>query len=285
MTNSEDANWPRASAWLKPNDGGDFDIAVFGVPAHKTSISPTGANKTPAAVREALSRYSLNSALGNLEDLSARDFGDIEAPDENEDLTSATAKTLTDKAKLTVAIGGDNSITFAVARHLQGGLITFDAHHDIREGVSNGSPVRRLIDEAGFDPRRIVQIGINDFSNSPEYSKRARALGITVITREEIAKRSATDIIAQALDIAGPDTHVDFDVDVCDRAFVPACPASAPGGISAFELRQFANLVARSGNVRSIDVTEIDATKDSPDQRTVRLGALLILEAAKGLLA
>ncbi len=285
MTQSEDANWPRASAWLTPSDGAEIDIAVFGVPAHKTSISPTGANETPAAVRAALSRYSLNSSLGDIGTLRASDFGDIEDPDNNEDITSATAQELTQKARLTVAIGGDNSITFAVARHLQGGLITFDAHHDIREGVSNGSPVRRLIDEAGFDPSRIVQIGINDFSNSPEYSRRARELGITVITREEIAKRSAADVITQALDIAGPNTHVDFDVDVCDRAFVPACPASAPGGISAFELRQFASLVTRSRNVRSIDITEIDATKDAADQRTVRLGALLILEAAKGLLA
>ncbi|MEY2676596.1 MAG: hypothetical protein RL510_616 [Actinomycetota bacterium] len=285
MTQSEDANWPRASAWLSPSDGAEFDIAVFGVPAHQTSISPTGANETPAAVRAALSRYSLNSSLGDIGTLRASDFGDIEDPDNNEDITSATAQELTQKARLTVAIGGDNSITYAVARHLQGGLITFDAHHDIREGVSNGSPVRRLIDEAGFDPSRIVQIGINDFSNSPEYSRRARELGITVITREEIAKRSAADVIAQALDIAGPNTHVDFDVDVCDRAFVPACPASAPGGISAFELRQFASLVTRSRNVRSIDITEIDATKDSADQRTIRLGALLILEAAKGLLA
>jgi arginase family enzyme len=285
VTQSEDANWPRASAWLSPSDGAEFDIAVFGVPAHQTSISPTGANETPAAVRAALSRYSLNSSLGDIGTLRASDFGDIEDPDNNEDITSATAQELTQKARLTVAIGGDNSITYAVARHLQGGLITFDAHHDIREGVSNGSPVRRLIDEAGFDPSRIVQIGINDFSNSPEYSRRARELGITVITREEIAKRSAADVIAQALDIAGPNTHVDFDVDVCDRAFVPACPASAPGGISAFELRQFASLVTRSRNVRSIDITEIDATKDSADQRTIRLGALLILEAAKGLLA
>lgn len=285
MTQSEDANWPRASAWLTPSDGAEFDIAVFGVPAHKTSISPTGANETPAAVRAALSRYSLNSSLGDIGTLRASDFGDIEDPDNNEDITSATSQELTQKARLTVAIGGDNSITYAVARNLQGGLITFDAHHDIREGVSNGSPVRRLIDEAGFDPSRIVQIGINDFSNSPEYSRRARDLGITVITREEIAKRSAADVIAQALDIAGPNTHVDFDVDVCDRAFVPACPASAPGGISAFELRQFASLVTRSRNVRSIDITEIDATKDAADQRTVRLGALLILEAAKGLLA
>ena len=33
------------------------------------------------------------------------------------------------------------------------------------------------------------------------------------------------------------------------------------------------------------DVTEIDATADAPDQRTVRLAALLVLEAAAGLAA
>ena len=285
MSLKEDANWPRAAAWLKPADGIAADIAVFGVPANSTSISPTGADKTPAAIREALLRYSLQSSTGDLGNLEARDFGDIADPDSNEGATSELAARLTAESKLTVALGGDNSITFAVAKHLRGGLITFDAHHDIREGVSNGSPVRRLIDEAGFDPKRIVQIGINDFSNSPEYSRRAKALGITVITREELARRTPEDVIAQALDISGDDTHVDFDVDVCDRAFVPACPASAPGGISAFELRTFANLVTRSSSVRSIDITEIDATMDAPDQRTIRLGALLILEAAKGLLA
>ena len=285
MSLKEDANWPRAAAWLKPADGIAADIAVFGVPANSTSISPTGADKTPAAIREALLRYSLQSSTGDLGNLVARDFGDIADPDSNEGATSELAARLTAESKLTVALGGDNSITFAVAKHLRGGLITFDAHHDIREGVSNGSPVRRLIDEAGFDPKRIVQIGINDFSNSPEYSRRAKALGITVITREELARRTPEDVIAQARDISGDDTHVDFDVDVCDRAFVPACPASAPGGISAFELRTFANLVTRSSSVRSIDITEIDATMDAPDQRTIRLGALLILEAAKGLLA
>jgi formiminoglutamase len=270
---------------LLPDDGANADIAVFGVPAHSTSISATGADKTPAAIREALQRYSLQSSSGDLAGLVARDFGDIEDPDNNEDATSAMAEKLTSEAQLTVALGGDNSITFAVAKHLRGGLITFDAHHDIREGKSNGSPVRRLIEEAGFDPKRIVQLGINDFSNSPEYSRRAKEFGITVISREDLARRSAEDVIAEALEIAGPNTHVDFDVDVCDRAFVPACPASAPGGISAFELRNFANLVTRSKNVRSIDITEIDATADATDQRTVRLGALLVLEASKGVLA
>jgi formiminoglutamase len=32
-----------------------------------------------------------------------------------------------------------------------------------------------------------------------------------------------------------------------------------------------------------MDITEVDATNDTPDQRTVRLAALCLLEAAAGL--
>ena len=64
---------------------------------------------------------------------------------------------------------------------------------------------------------------------------------------------------------------------------VPGCPAAAPGGISADEIRQFALLAGKTKTVTSIDITEIDATADSADQRTIRLAALLILEAATGL--
>jgi arginase family enzyme len=72
-------------------------------------------------------------------------------------------------------------------------------------------------------------------------------------------------------------------MDVCDRSVVPACPAAAPGGISADEIRQFAFLVGSSKSVISIDITEIDSTKDSDDERTTRLAALVILEAIAGL--
>ena len=75
---------------------------------------------------------------------------------------------------------------------------------------------------------------------------------------------------------------VDIDVDVCDRSVVPGCPAAAPGGISAFELRQAARILAGHPKVRGIDITEIDASADSADQRTVKLGALLVLEIAAG---
>jgi arginase family enzyme len=270
------------------------DIAVFGVPAHKTSISKTGAHKTPAAIRKALLRYSTYNATRRLDiaALKANDLGDVKSPVSlvGEQRTAVMASVAA-KSRLAVALGGDNSITFAVARGVFGsdlsnaGLITLDAHHDLRDGISNGSPVRRLI-EAGLNPKRIVQIGIADFSNSAAYAQRAQDLGIHVVPRSELRRRSIENIWAEAISIAGAGgagIHVDFDMDVCDRSVVPACPAAAPGGISADELRQFAYLAGFSSMVKSLDITEVDATADAADGRTVRLSALVLLEAAAGL--
>jgi formiminoglutamase len=77
--------------------------------------------------------------------------------------------------------------------------------------------------------------------------------------------------------------HVDLDVDVCDRSVAPGCPASVPGGISAYDLRRSAYLLAADQRVASLDITEVDATADAADGRTVRLAALCVLEAAAGL--
>ncbi len=291
---SEDALWPRAAAWLQSSSA-NADISVFGVPAHKTSISKTGAHKTPAAIRKALLRYSTYNATRRIDiaTLKVKDHGDVKSPDsvEGEQRTSSLATTASAHTPLTIALGGDNSVTFAVARGVFGaelsnaGLITLDAHHDLRDGISNGSPVRRLI-EAGLNPKRIVQIGIADFSNSAAYAQRAQDLGIHVVPRSELRRCSIESIWAEAISIAGAGgagIHVDFDMDVCDRSVVPACPAAAPGGISADELRQFAYLAGYSSMVKSLDITEVDATADAPDGRTVRLAALVLLEAAAGL--
>jgi formiminoglutamase len=304
---SEDPSWPRASAWLGREDLGREDLShqelvgsppadliVLGVPAHRTSISTTGAHATPAAVRAALARYSTFSWSRGVDIATIRaiDAGDVTDPDfdEGEARVAARVGELSATGAMLFAIGGDNSLTYSVARGVWGddigraGLITLDAHHDLRDGVSNGSPVRRLI-EAGLSGRNVVQVGIADFSNSAEYAARAQEWGITVITRAALRHRPIADVMTEALAIAGGrggPIHVDLDVDVCDRSVVPACPAAAPGGISADELRQAAFSAGRSPHVRSMDIAEIDATADAPDQRTVRLGALCLLEAASG---
>lgn len=298
---SEDPLWPRAQQWLISSEVASagasaespVDCAVIGVPAHLTSISPTNADHTPAAIRAALDRYSTYSWTHGVDIAQVRafDFGDVQEPDYELGEARVAGLVASINARLLIALGGDNSITFGVCNAMWGervgtaGLVTLDAHHDLRDGISNGSPVRRLI-EAGLAGERVVQIGIADFSNSPQYAARARELGITVIPRSALRSRPIADVMAEALDIAGGaggQVHVDLDVDVCDRAEVPGCPAAAPGGISADELRQFAFLAGRDPRVGSMDITEIDAGADAADGRTVRLGALCVLEAAAGL--
>jgi arginase family enzyme len=255
------------------------------VPASATSISETGADATPSAIRKALARYSLAHSNGkvNLEKVTIADAGDVISPDIDEDATISLLRGAHLKSTLLIALGGDNSITYATHMGAEAtGLITFDAHYDLRDGISNGSPVRRLI-EAGLSGKRVVQIGIADFSNSPEYAARAKEYGITVIPRSELRGANLSEIWGRALVIAGDRIHVDFDMDVCDRSVVPACPAAAPGGISADEIRQFAFLAGTSKSVVSMDITEIDSTKDSDDERTTRLAALVILEGIAGL--
>jgi arginase family enzyme len=292
----EDELWPRASAWLRSAEPGrNYDLGLMGIPAHQTSISPTNAHTTPSAIRAALQRYSTFNwtTETDVATLSFADYGDVVDPDSEagEARTSQLAAEVSARSGLAIGLGGDNSVTFAMARGVFGahietaGLITLDAHHDLRDGVSNGSPVRRLVDELGLDGGRIVQIGIADFSNSPAYAARARDLGITVIPRSALRGRNMADVMAEAVSIAGAaggPIHVDFDVDVCDRSVVPACPAAAPGGISADEFRQLAFEAGRYSQVRSVDITEIDASIDSADGRTVRLAALAILELAAG---
>jgi formiminoglutamase len=284
---AEDAKWPRAASLISSDHS---QIGLIDVPASKTSISQTSAHLTPKAIREALLRYSTYSySTGNdLAKLTIEDLGEITDPDSNEANTIEAIRAA--NKKLTIALGGDNSITYAVGLGVFGedlataGLITLDAHHDLRDGISNGSPVRRLI-EAGLDPKRIVQIGINDFSNSASYAQLASDLGITVISREMVAEIGIKEACNIALNVAGSaegPIHVDLDVDVCDRSVVPACPAAAPGGLSAFELRQATRIILSHELVRGVDITEIDASKDSEDGRSVRLAALLVLESVAG---
>lgn len=290
-----DPLWPRAGDW--PRDAaGPIDLALVGIPTWRTSLSPTSAHATPVAVREALRRFApfaASVAGRNLDGLVFADVGDAVEPDgpDGEPFARALVADAVRRATMTVALGGDNAATVPAALGAWGdelgraGLVTLDAHHDLRDGISNGSPVRRLI-EAGLDGRRVVQVGIADFANSRAYSDRARDLGITVIGRDALHGRPMADVMAEALEIAGAGggpIHVDLDVDVCDRSVAPACPASVPGGIAAHELRAAARAAGAGQRVRSVDITEVDALRDAPDGRTVRLAALCVLEVAAGL--
>jgi formiminoglutamase len=298
---SHDPLWPRAGSW--PAFGGAADAVLLGVPTWRTSLSPTGAHATPAAIRDALPRYG-TTVMGppavELDDvLRISDAGDVTDPDGSagEARVISRVREIAAAARLVIALGGDNSLTYPVALGVEAtGLITFDAHFDLRDGISNGTPVRRLVQDTPaasslptvkIDPTRIVQIGIADFANSAAYARRAAEWGIRVITLDELRRRGIDDVVAEALEVAGAGAdariHLDIDVDVCDRSVAPGCPASVPGGLQAWELRALTRAVAADRRVVSADLAEVDATADADDARTVRLAALCVLELLAGL--
>ncbi|MGV8970353.1 MAG: arginase family protein [Microbacteriaceae bacterium] len=295
MALSVDPLWPRAGDWPDAT-GGPVDVGLIGIPTWRTSLSPTSAFTTPAKIREAMRYYSHFAASAGAAGVAAQasrsyaQWPDVEEPDLDEAAATQAVAVAAALSRLLIVLGGDNAATVAGAlgtwgeRTTAAGLVTLDAHHDVRDGISNGSPVRRLI-EAGLAGTRVVQVGIADFANSVDYAKRAADFGITVIHRDVLHIRPMNDVMAEALEIAasgGGPVHVDLDVDVCDRSVAPACPAAIPGGLAAHELRSAARSAGQHSAVESIDITEVDAAADAPDGRTVRLAALCVLEAVEG---
>ena len=151
----QDASWPRAGDYPAHQD--HADVVLIGVPTHETSLSPTRADTTPRAIRESLRRYSHTFYHGDggtrsLEGLTITDAGDIENPDGDRAGAIEHLRKVASQSSLVIALGGDNSATVPVATASldsdwdSAGLITLDAHFDVRAGKSNGSPVRELLE-------------------------------------------------------------------------------------------------------------------------------------------
>ena len=291
---THDPLWPAASTLLRSPSPDRRTVTLLGVPTYATSVTPRSATSAPRAIRAAFARYSTWSYEDDVdiaEVVDLVDLGDVDDPDgPGGGARVASALASGPPRELSIILGGDNAATFHALAAVAGGdwdsvgLITFDAHHDLREGISNGSPVRQAM-AAGLDGAHVVQIGLADFSNSAGYAAAARAAGIHVVARAALRRESLETVLAHALDVAsdgGRRVYVDVDLDVADRAVVPGCPAAAPGGLSADDLRRAARLVGADERVVALDVTEIDVARDSDDERTVRLAALVVLEALAG---
>ena len=295
-----DPQWPRASDWLAGGGAGDGRrLAVVGVPLCRTSISPSGASKTPGAVRAALARFStFHAGLDvDLEAVSVHDAGDLDVAElAGEEALAAVDAGLAGLSsyEVVVLLGGDNALTRPAMRTLlpdlgRAGLLTLDAHHDVRgfhAGPTNGTPVRGLIAD-GLPGRNVVQVGIGNLTNSRAYRTWCREQGVQIhgvaAAQAEGVRtlvRRSLDHLAQSCDAV----YVDLDVDVVDRAFVPGCPGARPGGLLPAELLKAAEEAGRHRAVRAVDIVEVDVTAD-PTGVTVDLAAMCLLSVAAGLAA
>jgi formiminoglutamase len=139
--------------------------------------------------------------------------------------------------------------------------------------------------EACLPGDRVVQIGIHPLGNAREHADWARAQGVHVFPLDAVREDGIAAVIGSAVSVLrgrGVERmYVDFDIDVVDRAFAPACPASLPGGMAPNDLLHAAYLLGAVREVCAADLCEVDANADV-NGMTVRLAAAAFISFCSG---
>ncbi len=276
MTADSDCrSWFSAADLL--TDDAAAPIALIGAPLGLGSITPGRCDLAPEVVRAAMRRMSVydletQTDLSTLRvfDAGDADIADCEPASALAPLVACIAP-LTKAHRLTMVLGGNNAITrpcvHALDTTLQRvGLLTLDAHFDLRDtdcGLTNGNPIQALLED-GLPGKHIAQIGLLPFANTKKAHDKAKAAGIHVQCCDHWDAggthpvEEALCMLAERCDVI----HVDFDIDVIERACMPGAPGARPGGISPNYFFAATRLICAHPKVRSIDLTEFDPSLD-----------------------
>jgi len=272
------AGWPNLSELLVAAETRTA-VGLVGAPLGTGSVTPGGCDRAPALLRETLRRIGrydvetgreLMTSIADRGDVALAGLSIEQATPLIRDAIAASAEA----HALTLLVGGNNAITRPAVLGLGGeiaeiGLITLDAHFDMRDlgaGLSNGNPVRALIED-GLPGANIAQVGLASFANSRAMHEDAIAAGNLVVTMGDVRRDGIDHAIARALDhVAHCDALViDCDIDVIDRSQMPAAPGARPGGMAVTDFFAAVRRLASDPRVRVIDLTEWDPQLDETD--------------------
>jgi arginase family enzyme len=272
------AGWPNLSNLIATSHG-QAAVGLLGAPLGAGSVTPGRCDLAPALLRQTWRRIGLYDVETGRE-LGAEVFdrGDVELGGLTiEQATPIIRDAVAESAEahaLTLLVGGNNAVTRPGVLGLDGaldeiGLITLDAHFDMRDtsaGLSNGNPVRALIDD-GLPGANIAQVGLASFANSRAMHEDAVESGNLVVTIGDVRRDGIAHAIDRALDhVAHCDALViDCDIDVIDRAQFPAAPGGRAGGMAVHDFYYAVRRLAADPRVRVIDLTEWDPPLDATD--------------------
>ncbi|NYD74215.1 arginase family protein [Leifsonia soli] len=194
--------------------------------------------------------------IGNLSDTVQTRNGDMF--ERLEEFASACA----DRQTVSVAIGGDHSITFGlVSGHLRRrrrlGILHIDAHSDYlepmhgdwRTSLHHGNVMSWLAGRGEI--ATIAQFGIRQLAEEdPVPGDKVMVWPGTSALRLDSGR------VEESLDRSMP-WYLSIDVDVLDPAFLPSTGTPLPGGLTPAELTQLIDLVCRGREIVGIDLVEL----------------------------
>lgn len=207
-----------------------------------------------------------------------------------------------------LVVGGDHSIAVGTVaglsshHHARGekiGLIWFDAHGDMNtpetteSGNIHGMPLASCL---GYGPPDLTKIGTRfpmvDPANAAivgvrSLDRRERELiresGVRCFTMKDIDLHGIHAVMNEAIARATDGTagfHLSFDLDGTDPGVAPGVGTPVPGGVSYRESHTVMELVADSGKLLGLEMTEINPILDTAN-KTAR-AAVEFVESALG---
>lgn len=275
-------SWPNLSDLLVAAalpQASDAPIGLVGVPLGTGSVTPGRCDLAPALLRKTLPRVGRYDVETGRELASMiADHGDVALAGMSIEAATTPIRvacaTSVSRHALTLVIGGNNAVTRPAVHALglpleQVGLITLDAHFDLRDtaaGLSNGNPVRALRED-GLPGRNIAQVGLASFANSGAMHRDANDGGHLVVTSGQVRRDGIEHVIGAALAHVAHCAAivVDCDIDVIDRAQFPGAPGARPGGMAAHDFFAAVRMLAACARVRLVDLTEWDPPLDPSD--------------------
>lgn len=267
---------------------------IYGFPFDGTTISRSGANYGPRAIRETSVQYTNYQATFDFdlfEHLKLFDAGDCGVALGNTAETfrrvEADITEIVEGGAIPVVFGGDHSVSIPVgnAAKRQGtnpGWVQFDTHLDAApdvggEKLNHCCPITRAVDN-GYSPEKIVLVGINGWMNPKTELNYCREHGIRVIWLEDIWTRGTEWAVEQILERIGEEGfYLTFDVDALDAAYAPGTCAPTPGGMSLREAFDIVRGISPAGLI-GLDIAEPAPSLDH-STRTQLVAGRLALEA------
>ncbi len=267
---------------------------IYGFPFDATTISRSGANYGPRAIRETSVQYTNYQATYDFDlfkHLPLADGGDCHVALGNTVETfrrvEADITEIVEAGAIPVVFGGDHSVSIPVGNaarkpNTNPGWVQFDTHLDAApdvggEKLNHCCTITRAVDN-GYDPSKIVLVGINGWMNPKTELKYCRDHGIRVIWLEDIWRNGTLWAVEQILERVGEDGfYLTIDVDALDAAFAPGTCAPTPGGMTVREAFEIVRGISPAGLI-GVDIAEPAPSLDT-SMRTQLVAGRLALEA------
>ena len=272
-----------------------IDVAIVGVPLDIGTSNRVGTRYGPRQIRfeSVLVRpYGMATGAAPFDSFQIADTGDVAVNPYNllksVDIIEDHFRRLITQASVTVALGGDHTVTLPILRALAAhhgpiALIHVDAHADINdemfgERITHGTIFRRAIEEGLIAAKKMYQIGLRATGYSAEDFDWGRAQGVTVISAEQCWYNSLAPIMDRIRNALGSEypVYLSFDIDGLDPSAAPGTGTPEPGGLTSSQgleiIRGCFGL-----NLIGCDLVEVSPPYD-PTGNTALLASNLVFE-------